>query len=440
MLKAGFARLDMTPPFGSPLAGYYETREAEGVLDPVYLNALALNEGEKTIIVITADVLIIRMDVCDTLRAMIEERTGVPADHILINSLHPHTSLRIGGKPGPGTSIITDRAYLDVLYRKFCDVAQMAISDLADATYETAVQHAVADISFVRRYFMKDGVLKTNPGSHAPEEIDRPAARSDNDVRLVLFRREGVKDIALVNFATHPDVIGGKKISADWPGFARRFVEEDHKDVHCILMNGFQGDTNHINFMVEKEKRFPNGKRYLHSEYMGRVIADTVNLMWDKTVPEDKTGIFAEVSYIFNKCSTRGEEHYEECHAFYVKYKSGDYSEKETKSGIAMAEACRIARIPEQPVYHKIPITVLGMGKLAFFGIGGEPFTEYGYIAREAFPEKFVMTATCANGGEGYLPSQQAFSQGGYEVISSHFTDTLEKTVMDASLEMLGKF
>ena len=51
-----------------------------------------------------------------------------------------------------------------------------------------------------------------------------------------------------------------------------------------------------------------------------------------------------------------------------------------------------------------------------------------------------MLTATCANGGEGYLPSQQAFSQGGYEVVSSHFTDTLEKTVMDASLEMLGKF
>jgi hypothetical protein len=50
------------------------------------------------------------------------------------------------------------------------------------------------------------------------------------------------------------------------------------------------------------------------------------------------------------------------------------------------------------------------------------------------------MTSTCANGGEGYLPSRQAFAQGGYEVISSHFTDTLEKTVMDASLEMLNKF
>ena len=39
-----------------------------------------------------------------------------------------------------------------------------------------------------------------------------------------------------------------------------------------------------------------------------------------------------------------------------------------------------------------------------------------------------------------YMGHLGRFTQGGYEVISSHFTDTLEKTVMDASLEMLGKF
>ena len=430
MLKAGFARVDITPPFGTPLAGYYEMRNADGVLDPVYLNALALNDEEKTLVIITADVLLVRMDVCDMLRAMIAERTGVPADHILINSLHQHTSLRIGGKPTKGSSVVTDQAFLDVLYRKFCDVAQMAIDDMAEATISTGVQHATEDISFVRRYFLKDGRLKTNPGAHAPEEIDRPAARSDNDVRLIRFRRTEKKEIALVNFACHPDVIGKTKVSADWPGFVRRFVEAEHAGSHCIFMN-------HYNFFVGKEGR---GKGYKHSEKMGRVIADTVNLLWDKTTPREAYRLFAEVRYIFNKCSTRGEEHYAECKAFNDRYRSGDYSLKKTESGIELAEACRIAAIPEQPVYHKIPITVMGMGDIAFFGIGGEPFTEYGYIAREAFPEKFMLTATCANGGEGYLPSAQAFAQGGYEVISSHFTPELEKTVMDASFEMLKKF
>ncbi len=437
MLKAGFARVDMTPPFGTPLAGYYEARYADGVLDPLYLNALALNDGEKTIVIVTADVLMVRMDVCDMLRAMIEERTGVPADHILINSLHPHTSLRIGGKVEKGGVVVSDQAYLDILYRKFCDVAQMAVNDMVEATYGTAVQHAVEDISFVRRYFLKNGKLVTNPGGVPPEEIDRHAARSDNDVRLVMFKREGAKDIALVNFACHPDVIGGTKISADWPGLTRTFVEAEHKDAHCILMNGFQGDTNHYNFFKGKDGC---KKGYKHSIHMARVITDTVNLIWDKTETQEKHGLYAEMRHVFNKCSTRGEEHYEECRAFYVRYKSGDYSVRKTPSGIDLPEAARIARIPEQPVYHKIPITVLGMGKIAFFGLGGEPFTEYSYIAREACPDKFILTATCANGGEGYLPSTQAFEQGGYEVVTSNFTPNLQTDVMKASLEMLKSF
>ncbi|MBE6629569.1 MAG: hypothetical protein E7624_01805 [Ruminococcaceae bacterium] len=437
MLKAGFARTDMTPPFGTPLAGYYEARYADGILDPLYLNALALSDGEGTIVVITADVLMVRMDVCDMLRAMIEERTGVPADHILINSLHPHTSLRIGGKVEKGGVVVTDQAYLDVLYRKFCDVAQMAVDDMTEATYGTAVQRAVEEISFVRRYFLKDGTLKTNPGGVPVEELDRYAARSDNDVRLVLFKREGKKDIALVNFACHPDVIGGTKISADWPGLTRTFVEAEHKDAHCILMNGFQGDTNHYNFFKGKEGC---KKGYTHSNYMARVITDTVNLIWDKTKEQEAGNVYAEMRHVFNKCSTRGEEHYEECRAFYLRYKSGDYSVRKTESGIDLPEAARIARIPEQPVYHKIPITVLGIGKLAFFGLGGEPFTEYGYIAREACPDKFVLTATCANGGEGYLPSKQAFDQGGYEVVTSNFTPNLQEDVMKASLAMLKSF
>ena len=436
MLKAGFARVDMTPPFGMPVAGYYEARFADGVLDPLYLNALALNDGEGTLLIITVDVLFVRMDACDMLRALIAEKVGIPADHILINSLHQHTSVLIGGLTAER---VQDAAYLDILYRKFVDVAQMAVNDLTEATLATAVQHATEDLSFVRRYFLKDGRLKTNPSpkSYPPEKLEGPAARADNDVRLVMFKREGAKDIVLVNFATHPDVVSGNKYSADWPGYVRKFVEAEHQDAHCILTNGFQGDTNHQDYMREGVEKMHG---YQHCIKMGRVIADTVILMWDKTEPRESGRIFAEVRYVFNKTSTRGEEFYEECKRLSDRYRSGDYSIRKTESGIELTEACRIATIPEQPVYRKFPITVLGLGKIAFYGLGGEPFTEYGYIAREAFPDKFILTTTCTNGGEGYFPSAQAFSQGGYEVVSSHFTDTLEKTITDASLEMLGKF
>lgn len=434
MLKVGFARLDITPPLGTPLAGYYEIRYADGVLDPIYVNAVALSNGEDVILIITADLLMIRLEVANEIRESISQKTGVPEDHILINSLHQHTSLRIGGKGGV---VVTDQAYLDVLYRKFSDVAKMAIDDMAEASYGIASEPSVKNISFVRRYLLKDGTLRTNPGNVAPEDIEGPAARSDNNVRLVRFVRKGKKNIAIVNFCTHPDVIGGTKVSADWPGFVRNFVEAEHPDTHCMLMNGFQGDTNQHDFMIG-----PQGVRrgYEYSKFMGRVIADTVNLIWDKTRECKGDKIFGETRIVFNKCSTRGEEHYEECKEFTDKFQAGNYSLRQTESGISKEEAYRIAEIPEQPVYHKLLLTVLGLGDIAFFGISGEPFTEYFYNAAKKAPGKFLITATCANGGEGYLPSKLAFDQGGYEVITSHFTPELEETIIKAAEEMLSRF
>ena len=46
-LKAGFARLDATPMLGIPVRGYYQVRLADGVLDPIELNALAISCGGK---------------------------------------------------------------------------------------------------------------------------------------------------------------------------------------------------------------------------------------------------------------------------------------------------------------------------------------------------------------------------------------------------------
>ena len=44
MLKAGFAKVDVTPPLGSPMAGYARERISDGILDPIELVALAVND------------------------------------------------------------------------------------------------------------------------------------------------------------------------------------------------------------------------------------------------------------------------------------------------------------------------------------------------------------------------------------------------------------
>ena len=438
MMKAGFARVDVTPPLGTPLSGYFYARYADGVLDPIQLNAMAFGNGEDTAIVIACDFIGIVMTSANEFRAKISEATGVPASHIMLCALHQHTSIRIGDKlGGKDYSTFNDPAYMSVLNRKFVDVAKMAMDDMSDAVACTAEGQAVRDVAFVRRYWLEDGTVGTNPSSKGPKPVRR-CDESDNTVRLLRFKREGKKDIAYVNFSTHPDVISGSKLSADWPGFVRRFVEAD-QDAFCLCVVGCQGDSNHVDyFKTTEEERFPNGKRYPHSEYMGRSIADTVKGIWDNVTAHEGDVVFGGVELIYNKTNTEGEEKYAEQKAFYDDYEAGKLEKHPHITELAYAK--RIIGLRTSPIYRVVPVTVLGIGDIAFVGFGGEPFTDYTHASRAAAPDKAVFCSCCTNGYEGYLPHARAFAEGGYEASSSFFTPCLEDQCIEAAKGMLDKF
>ena len=55
MIKAGFARVDVTPPLGTPIAGYFKQRLSNGVLDPIELNAIAFGNESELAVLIAAD-------------------------------------------------------------------------------------------------------------------------------------------------------------------------------------------------------------------------------------------------------------------------------------------------------------------------------------------------------------------------------------------------
>lgn len=427
MLKAGFSRVDVTPPLGSYISGYFHARYAKGVLDPIELNALALSDGERTVLLVIADFIGMDMTYCNTVREKIAGRVGIPAEHIMLQSLHQHTSVCIAQKDSYTRN---DVFYMETVYRKYCDVAQMAIDDLREATLEYAEEETAEQIAFIRRYVMKDGSIATNPGDRV-EEILRPCNKADNTVRLLRFKRTGTNDIALVNFCTHPDVIGGEHLSADWPGFVRRYVEKDSGGVRCLLLNGFQGDSNHCDFI--------GGNRggYEHSAHMGRVIADTVLRIWNKTAERTVDRVGCAGDTVFNKTRTEGEEEYEAAKALLAGDREAHM--KNPLIGItALGRATRIVNIRKSAqLYQKVPVTVLGIGDIAVAGLGGEPFTHYAEAIREAFPGKTVLSACCANGYEGYLPTKTAFDEGGYEANASPFTMDLEEDCVAAAVALI---
>ena len=422
MFKAGFARADVTPPLGTILTGYFVDRISDGVLDPIQLNALAVCDGEKTALVITSDFMYISEKSMTRYRSLIADKTGVDANSILIQSVHQHTSTS-AGFDGP-----TSPEYQYILEQKYCDVARMAIDDLAEASVSIAQKKTDVPISFIRRFKMKDGTTKTNPSSKILDEIEGPIGEADNTVRLVKFSRQGAKDIALVNFQTHPDVVHGNKFSADWPGFTRRFCEADLKDAHCILVNGCQGDVNHIN-------PFDKHNGYEHSEFMGRTIADTVIDIWNKTEVIECDKITADVQIKRIPSNMKGIEKIDECIAFYKAYQAGEIEYHSTMG--ELGEFRRIAEMESVTLVQRVPVSILAFGKVALIGYGGEPFSEYATNPRAAVPELFVLSACLLNGSEGYLPSLSAFEEGGYEARTTNFTESVAPVLQNTATEML---
>ena len=277
---------------------------------------------------------------------------------------------------------------------------------------------------------LKNGKTVTNPTPKQIPEIERRCAEADNTVRLLRFKREGKKDIALVNFSTHPDVVHGEKVSADWPGFTRRYVESDLCDVSCLVFVGAEGDSNHLDHIGG----IRNG--YEHSKRMGRIIADTVKEIWDNTTPVSCDSISADIQTIYNRSNTEGEEKYEECKAFLAAREAGTLGYNPEIEEVAYAR--RVVMIRENmSIYHSLPVTAVKLGGVVIVGLGGEPFTEYGASVREVAGERFALTFALTNGHQGYLPSERAFTEGGYEAKGSKFTAPLHSQTVAKVREML---
>ena len=150
-MKVGFARLDVTPPRGTCIASrYYYFVPSEGCLDAIELNALALCDGERTVLLVAADFGGMAQKYMNLFRARVAERTGLSVEQIFITTLHQHTSIVVSD-PTESDTPMCDPVVLEWLYRKFCDVAQMAIEDLADAEMRVGFQKTAEQISFIRR-------------------------------------------------------------------------------------------------------------------------------------------------------------------------------------------------------------------------------------------------------------------------------------------------
>ena len=112
-LQAGFSRLNVTPPLGIPIVGYYKPRFAEGVLDELEVNALALAVEDKRVVLLSVDNCGFSETVANSYRDHICDVTGrieIDGDKVFLNRNAYTTADPANAK------FEAHRAYADVMY------------------------------------------------------------------------------------------------------------------------------------------------------------------------------------------------------------------------------------------------------------------------------------------------------------------------------------
>lgn len=440
-LKAGFARVNINPPMGIPVRGYYKPRFAEGILDDLEVVSLALQLGETKVLLINIDHCGVEQNLCGDFRKAASERTGVPDENIIISQTHTHTGPAL--EKNSKNELV--KAYTDFVNGRIADAAQFAVEDLKDAKMGYG-KGTAPNVAFVRRYVMKDGSLKTNPGVNNPD-IVRPVGETDESVNVIRFDREGAETIVFVNFANHPDVVGGCKISSDWPGLLRRNVEKTLDNTKCIFFNGAQGDVNHVN--VHPKGGDLNGmfmdfddvsRGYSHAEYIARVVLGGVLQAYDKVNYIDADKLVAKQKVMNLPSNMPRPEDMPEAHRINDLHNAGKDSELPYEGMMlttVVAEAARMVRLENGPEAFSMLLSALVIGPVAIIGIPGEPFTGIGLGLKKVQGYDMILPCCLTNGSEGYFPMQDSYDEGGYEARSSKFKAGVAERIIKEGTELL---
>lgn len=443
-LYAGFGRVNVNPMMGIDIVGYFKVRKAEAVLDDLQINALALGCGDTKVILLSIDNCSFPKNLMDEYRNHISEVTGVPYEGILIHATHTHTgpSLRIKPDQEPDELVQEYRLFV---YHRMADVAAEAIADMKPAKMGYAVGHA-PNIAFVRRFRMKDGSVKTNPGVNNPDILE-PIGEVDERVNVLRFDQEGGKSLVLVNFGNHPDTVGGSKISCDWPGFVRSSVEQALDNTRCVFFNGAQGDVNHVNvhptggYLNDMFMDFDDVARgYKHAQFVGRVVTGAVMQVYDKVYYQDVDSIRYTQRLLNIPSNMPKPEEMPEARRINELHLAGKDSELPYEGMMLttmVADAARKVRLEHGPEFFPMNLTGIAIGNVAIAGIPGEPFTGIGRGLKKAEGWELVLPMCLTNGSQGYFPMRDSYDEGGYEARTCNFKAGVAELIIEEGTKML---
>jgi neutral ceramidase len=385
--RAGTARVAVTPRGPIRMAGYgARTKPSDGVASELYAGALALeDESGKLAVIVTADTLGFTRPMADEIARRCRVRYGIERDRVLLNASHTHSGPLTGQLGRPNYMLAEAEAAVVRRYTaKFLDqvieVVGVAIGNLAPA--RLSFGQGLAGFAVNRR---RAQLSRSVPGP------------VDHDVPVLAVRGEdGALRAVVAGYACHAAVLGGQRISADWPGAFREATEKVHAGASAFFLNGCGADANPM----------PRRDEALAATY-GEILSSAVQQVLAGRM-QPVGGVlraaldFADVRY--QTPPTREQ----------LRVELEDASEvRRNHARMLLSLLDSAGKLPES-YPHAVQVWQFGRD-LKLIAFGSEVVVDYALRLKREYGWDKTWVASYSNDFAGYIPSARVVREGGYE-------------------------
>jgi hypothetical protein len=401
-LLIGLAEVNYTPPVGMDLVGNYRGDDyaSRGIHDSLYAKSIVASDvkGNK-VAVLALDICMLRKDAVQYMRDYIASKSDIRAENIMIMATHTHS--------GPRSDLDAPNAK-DYL-AKAAGAVLAANSDLKPTVISVG-RSTENRISHNRRLKCKDGTTHMCWEKFEPGFVIEPWGTIDPEVITLTFSRDG-KDIGvLTNFGCHATTLTGDNwlYSADYPGYLTEAIRKvKGKDFKSMFLNGCCGNVTQVDYRIG----FPS--TYQECQRIGYLlgVAALESMSNAQPVVTDVIGISRELVPL-NRINISDEQ-------MAWAEKIMKKVEKEgmppiQKDGLPEAYYAKewIELRKTQDQIDSAEVMVIRIGDLAFAGLPGEIFQEFGQDIKTKSACRNTVVSSLTNDDKSYFPTEISFTQG----------------------------
>jgi len=409
--QAGAAAVDITPEKLPVLInGGMLSRTADKVKTRIHARALAVADGRTQLALVVADSCMMPRPLLDEAKALAAQRTGIPADRILISATHAHSVPSAMGCLGTDA----DPNYVPFLRDRLVEAVAAAQAKLAPARIGFARAPA-GDFTAVRRWIRRPDRLAEDPFGNPTVRANMHAARvwddvtgesgpEDPELLLIAVQARDSRPLAvLANFSMH--YFSDTAISADYFGLFAEGLKErlaPGGDFVGIMSHGCSGDIYRVDYRLPEAQR----PKPAIEDYARGLVEIAVQACANITYRDD-----AELAMAERRLTLR--------------YRVPDKQRLEWAQRTVAAMGDRLAKTNtevyarEQIILHErqqteIVVQALRLGDIAIATSPCETYAITGLKIKAASPVPDTMVIELANGGDGYIPPPEQHLFGGY--------------------------